>query len=150
MRELSELTPPPGNKNSRKRLGRGTGSGLGKTAGKGHKGQRARAGGGVSAFFEGGQMPLYRRLPKRGFKNTLAENVAVINVEQLNAFDDGTVVDREVLEKSGMVKGRIDAVKRLGRGELTRRLVVKLDGFSKSAVAKIEGLAGTAEVISGQ
>jgi large subunit ribosomal protein L15 len=150
MKELSELTPPPGNKNSRKRLGRGTGSGLGKTAGRGHKGQRARAGGGVSAFFEGGQMPLYRRLPKRGFKNILADSVAVVNVEQLNAFDDGTVVDRELLEKSGMVKGRIDAVKCLGRGELTKRLVVKLNGFSKSAVAKIEGLSGTAEVISGQ
>lgn len=149
MKELSNLTPPPGAKGTPTRVGRGVGSGLGKTAGKGHKGQRARAGASVSPYFEGGQMPLYRRLPKRGFKNIFARQWGLVNVGQLNRFEDGVVVDRALLESSGLVKANVDAVKCLGEGELSRKLTVKLDAFSKSAVEKIQASQGTAEVISG-
>jgi len=149
MKELSNLTPPPGASGKRTRVGRGVGSGIGKTSGTGHGGQRSRSGRSVKPFFEGGQMPLYRRLPKRGFTNIFAKRWACVNVEQLNRFEDGVVVDRALLESCGLVKGRIDAVKCLGEGELSRKLVVKLDAFSKGAVEKIEASQGTAEVISG-
>ncbi|MBM4352228.1 MAG: 50S ribosomal protein L15 [Deltaproteobacteria bacterium] len=150
MKELSNLTPPEGATKTRRRVGRGVGSGLGKTSGKGHKGQRARAGKGkVRPFFEGGQMPLYRRLPKRGFNNVFAEDFVWINVSQLNRFDDDAVVDLDSLRAIGLVKGRPDGVKCLGKGTLEKRLTVKLDAFSKSAVAKIEEKGGKAEVTRG-
>jgi len=150
MKELSNLTPPEGATQTRRRVGRGVGSGLGKTSGKGHKGQRARAGKGkVRPFFEGGQMPLYRRLPKRGFKNVFAENFAWVNVAQLNRFEDGAVVDVAALLGQGLVKERPDGVKCLGNGILEKRLTVKLDAFSKSAITKIEEKGGKAEVTRG-
>jgi len=149
MKELSRLTPPVGAGRSRKRKGRGPGSGLGKTAGRGHKGQGARKSKDISPFFEGGQMPIYRRLPKRGFKNIHAEQAVCINVRQLNRFEDGAVVDVELLKASGLVKGRFDAVKCLGNGELERQLTVRVNAFSASAVQKIEARGGRAEVTSG-
>jgi len=149
MKELSKLTPPKGAVRKKKRVGRGPGSGLGKTAGRGHKGQRSRTSRNIPPYFEGGQMPLYRRLPKRGFKNVFAKNIAWINVGQLNRFEDGTIVDLQLLKAAGLVKGRPDGVKCLGMGELERQLTVKLDAFSKSAVQKIETSGGKAEVSSG-
>ena len=148
--KLNELRDNAGARHKSKRLGRGIGSGKGKTAGRGHKGQKSRSGNDIRVTFEGGQMPLNRRLPKRGFKNIFAGVVATINVEQLNRFDDGTVVDRALLQQAGLLKGRPDTVKCLGRGELTRQLTVRLDAFSKSASEKIAAKAGTAEVISGR
>ena len=150
MKELSNLRPPEGSVKKRKRVGRGKGSGMGKTSGTGHKGQRSRSGNDIRVTFEGGQMPLNRRLPKRGFKNIFAREVAIINVEQLNRFEDGTVVDRALLLQAGLLKGDPDVVKCLGQGELTRQLTVRLDRFSKSASEKITARSGTAEVISGQ
>ena len=150
MNELSNLQPPAGSVKKKRRVGRGEGSGLGKQSGTGHKGQRSRSGNDIRSTFEGGQMPLSRRLPKRGFKNIFAGVVAIINVEQLNRFDDGTVVDRALLQQTGLLKGRPDTVKCLGRGELSRQLTVRLDAFSKSASDKIVAKAGTAEVISGR
>ncbi len=145
--KLHELTPAPGARTAEKRLGRGTGSGLGKTSGKGHKGQWARSGGGVRPGFEGGQMPLYLRLPKRGFTNHFATVYSEVNLEQLNGFEDGTVVTPELLVEAGIIKKALDGVKILGRGELTRKLTVKAAKFSKSAQEKINAAGGSFEVI---
>ena len=144
---LDELQPAEGSKFSAKRVGRGIGSGNGKTAGKGHKGQNARSGGGVRPGFEGGQMPLYRRLPKRGFNNIFAKQYVKINVADLERFEDGTVVTAELLKESGVVSKVLDGIKILGRGELTRKLEVKVAKFSASAAEKIEKAGGKAEVI---
>ncbi len=147
---LHEIRPSEGSKvKSRKRVGRGTSSGLGKTSGRGHKGQNARSGGGVRPGFEGGQMPLIRRVPKRGFTNIFAKKYAILNVEDLNRFDDNTVITPELLIETGLVKGKtkIDGVKILGDGELEKKLTVKAHKFSKSAIEKIEAAGGKAEVI---
>ena len=144
---LDELQPAEGSKFSPKRVGRGIGSGNGKTAGKGHKGQNARSGGGVRPGFEGGQMPLYRRLPKRGFNNIFAKQYVTINVSDLERFEDGTVVTAELLKESGVVSKVQDGIKILGRGELTKKLEVKVAKFSASAAEKIEKAGGKAEVI---
>ena len=133
---------------NRKRIGRGPGSGNGKTAGKGHKGQNARSGGGVRPGFEGGQLPLYRRLSKRGFNNYNFRTVyAVINVSDLERFDEGTEVTVELLKNAGLVKKELDGVKVLGNGELTKKLTVKANKFSDTAKQKIENVGGVAEVI---
>ena len=145
--QIHELTPAPGSNKPSKRVGRGHGSGNGKTAGKGHKGQKARSGGGVRIGFEGGQMPLARRIPKRGFKNIFATKYATVNVSDLNKFKDGTVVDTELLVASGLVKKVEDGVKILGNGELTANLTVKAAKFSQSAIEKIEKAGGKAEVM---
>lgn len=150
MKELSKLTPPEGARKKKKRLGRGIGSGLGKTAGRGHKGQGCRTSKNIPPYFEGGQMPLYRRLPKRGFKNIFAKSIAWVNVSDLNRFEDGTIVDRQLLKATGMVKGRPDGIKCLGNGDLEKQLTVKLDAFSKGAAEKIEAKGGKAEVSSGK
>ena len=144
---LDELQPAEGSKFAPKRVGRGIGSGTGKTSGKGHKGQNARSGGGVRPGFEGGQMPLYRRLPKRGFKNIFAKQYVTINVEALDKLDEGTEVTAEVLKENGIISKTLDGVKVLGNGELTKKLNVKLNAFSASAKEKIEALGGTAEVM---
>ena len=145
--KLHELSPAPGSVSERKRIGRGHGSGNGKTAGKGHKGQNARSGGGVRIGFEGGQMPLARRIPKRGFNNIFATKYSVVNVSDLNKFKDDTVVDTELLVASGLVKKVNDGVKILGNGELTAKLTVKAAKFSQSAIEKIEKAGGKAEVM---
>ena len=150
MKELSNLRPPKGAVKKKKRLGRGPGSGRGKTAGRGENGQNSRSGGGVPPYFEGGQMPIYRRLPKRGFKNIFAKEMAWINVSQLNRFEDGTIVDRQLLKTSGLVKGNPDGVKCLGNGSLERQLTVRLEAFSKAAIEKIEASKGKAEVLGGK
>ena len=144
---LSELRPADGSKQSQNfRRGRGHGSGNGKTAGKGHKGQKARSGA-TRIGFEGGQMPLYRRLPKRGFHNRNTKIITTINLDTLNRFEDGAVVTVESLVNMGIVKNPRDGVKVLGNGELTKKLDVKLNAFSASAVEKIQALGGKAEVI---
>ncbi len=145
--KIHELTPAPDSNKAVKRVGRGHGSGNGKTAGKGHKGQNARSGGGVRIGFEGGQMPLARRIPKRGFNNIFATKYAVVNVSDLNKFKDDTVVDTELLIASGLVKKVNDGVKILGNGELTAKLTVKAAKFSQSAIEKIEKAGGKAEVM---
>ena len=145
--KLHELSPVEGSKKDAKRIGRGHGSGWGKTAGKGHKGQNARSGGGVRIGFEGGQMPLVRRIPKRGFNNIFATKYAIINVSDLNKFTDGTVVDTELLVAAGLVKKVNDGVKVLGNGDLTAKVTVKAAKFSKSAIEKIEKAGGKAEVM---
>lgn len=145
--KIHELTPAPDSNKAVKRVGRGHGSGNGKTAGKGHKGQNARSGGGVRIGFEGGQMPLARRIPKRGFNNIFATKYAVVNVSDLNKFKDDTVVDTELLVASGLVKKVNDGVKILGNGELTTKLTVKAAKFSQSAIEKIEKAGGKAEVM---
>ncbi|MBE6863169.1 MAG: 50S ribosomal protein L15 [Ruminococcus sp.] len=145
--KIHELTPALDSNKASKRIGRGHGSGNGKTAGKGHKGQNARSGGGVRIGFEGGQMPLARRIPKRGFNNIFATKYATINVSDLNKFKDGTVVDTELLVASGLVKKVCDGVKVLGNGELTSNLTVKAAKFSQSAIEKIEKAGGKAEVM---
>ncbi len=145
--KIHELTPAPDSNKAVKRVGRGHGSGNGKTAGKGHKGQNARSGGGVRIGFEGGQMPLARRIPKRGFNNIFATKYAIVNVSDLNNFKDGTVVDTELLIASGLVKKVNDGVKILGNGELTAKLTVKAAKFSQSAIEKIEKAGGKAEVM---
>lgn len=146
--KLHELSPAPGSVKDVKRVGRGHGSGNGKTAGKGHKGQNARSGGGVRIGFEGGQMPLARRIPKRGFNNIFAKTYTVINVSDLNKFKDGTVVDTELLKASGIIKKVNDGVKVLGNGELTsKNLTVKALKFSQTAIEKIEKAGGKAEVM---
>ncbi len=144
---LHTLKPADGARKKEIRVGRGIGSGVGKTCGRGHKGQKARSGGGVRPGFEGGQMPIYRRLPKRGFKNIWAKKFAEVNVETLNRFDDGAVVDAVALVEVGILKNVLDGVKVLGKGEITKKLTVKLQAFSKSAKEKIESAGGTAEVI---
>ncbi|WP_297961551.1 50S ribosomal protein L15 [uncultured Ruminococcus sp.] len=145
--KIHELTPALDSNKAVKRIGRGHGSGNGKTAGKGHKGQNARSGGGVRIGFEGGQMPLARRIPKRGFNNIFATKYAIVNVSDLNKFKDDTVVDTELLIASGLVKKVYDGVKILGNGELSAKLTVKAAKFSQSAVEKIEKAGGKAEVM---
>ncbi|GLI10362.1 MULTISPECIES: 50S ribosomal protein L15 [Paenibacillus] len=145
--KLHELSSAPGSRDTRKRVGRGIGSGMGKTATRGHKGQNARSGGGVRPGFEGGQNPLYRRLPKRGFNNRFRTEYAVINVEDLNKFAAGTEVTPEVLLESGIVKNPKDGIKILGNGEITVQLNVKASKFSQSAVEKIQAAGGKTEVI---
>lgn len=145
--KLHELSPTPGASKKAYRKGRGAGSGNGKTAGKGHKGQNARSGGGVRPGFEGGQMPLQRRLPKRGFVNIFATQYATVNVSDLNKFEDGTVVTAEALVEAGLLKKTLDGVKVLGRGDLTKKLTVNVQAFSAGAKQKIEEAGGKAEVI---
>lgn len=145
--KLFELQPASGAKKAPKRIGRGIGSGLGKTSGKGHKGQKARSGGGKGPAFEGGQTPLQRRLPKRGFTNNFRIEFAEVSLEKLNRFENGTEVTPEMMVEAGIVKKIGDGIKILGNGDLTKKLVVKGTRFSKSAVAKIEKAGGKAEVI---
>ena len=144
---LHELKPVEGARHSRKRLGRGTGSGTGKTAGKGNKGQNARSGGGVRPGFEGGQMPLFQRLPKRGFNNFNRKEYAVVDLKDLNKFEDGTVVTPELLLENNVIKKVLSGVKVLSQGELEKKLTVKAHKFSKSAQEAIEKAGGTVEVI---
>ncbi|MFV0497055.1 MAG: 50S ribosomal protein L15 [Candidatus Fimivivens sp.] len=144
--KLHELSPAPGSAKDAFRKGRGPGSGNGKTAGKGHKGQKARSGGGVRPGFEGGQMPLQRRIPKRGFNNIFAKEYVSINVDVLNRFEDGAVVDAQAISKAGIVKNTRDGIKILGRGELNRKLTVVATAFSATAKEKIEAAGGKAEV----
>ncbi len=145
--KLQELSPAPGSVREVKRIGRGAGSGQGKTAGKGHKGQKARAGHGMRPGFEGGQMPLQRRVPKRGFHNNFATKYAIINLSVLDRFEDGATVDADALCAAGIVRKVYDGVKVLGNGEITKKLTVKASAFSESAKAKIEAAGGKAEVI---
>lgn len=146
--KLHELTLPDGAKKDVKRIGRGAGSGQGKTAGKGHKGQKARAGRGIRPGFEGGQMPLQRRIPKRGFNNIFAKEIAIVNLASIEErFENGAVVDIPALKESGLVKKELDGVKVLGRGDITKKLTVQVNAFSKSAKEKIEAAGGVAEVI---
>ena len=145
--KLHELSPAPGSNTPAWRKGRGPGSGNGKTAGKGHKGQNARSGGGVRPGFEGGQLPLYRKLPKRGFHNKFATVYAIVNVEALNRFEDDAVVDTAALIECGLVTRVCDGVKILGNGELTKKLTVKAAVFSNAAKEKIEAAGGKTEVI---
>ena len=145
--KLHELSPAPGSVRDVKRIGRGHGSGNGKTAGKGHKGQKARAGRGIRPGFEGGQMPLQRRIPKRGFNNIFATPYTTINVAALNRFEDGAVVNVETLKDAGIIKLAPYGVKILGNGKLEKKLTVQVAAYSESAKAKIEAAGGQAEVI---
>lgn len=145
--KLHELSPAPGSVKKSFRKGRGHGSGNGKTAGKGHKGQNARSGGGVRPGFEGGQMPLARRVPKRGFNNIFATKYATINVSDLNKFEDGATVDANAIVEAGLIKKTFDGVKVLGRGEISKKLTVNVSAFSEGAKKKIEEAGGKAEVI---
>lgn len=145
--KLFELQPAEGSKKSRSRVGRGHGSGSGKTSGRGHKGQNARSGGGVRPGFEGGQMPLHRRLPKRGFTNIFAKQYVEVGVDKLNKFENDTVVTPELLKSSGIVNNLKDGIAILGNGELTKKLTVQAARFTKSAVQKIEAAGGKVEVI---
>lgn len=144
---LHDLKPAEGSRKERKRVGRGIGSGLGKTSGRGHKGQKARSGGNIRPGFEGGQMPLTRRLPKRGFTNIFKKEYAIVNLSLLDNFEDGTVVTPELLIEKGIIKKVKDGVKILGSGDLSKKLTVKAHKFSKSAIDKIESIGGKAEVI---
>ena len=145
--KLNQLTATPGATKERKRIGRGYGAGTGKTAGKGHKGQNARAGHGQQPGFEGGQMPLQRRIPKRGFNNIFAKEIVSVNVGTLNKFEDGAAVDAAALIQAGIIKKSCDGVKILSNGELNKKLTVKANAFSEAAKAKIEAAGGKAEVI---
>jgi large subunit ribosomal protein L15 len=144
---LSELKPPVGSKKKRKRVGRGNGSGHGGTSCKGEKGQNARSGGGVKPGFEGGQMPLTRRLPKRGFKNLFRKDIIAVNIGALNKFPEGSVVDADRLVESGVIKGAGDGIKLLGKGTINHSLTIKVNGVSRSAREKIEAAGGSVEVI---
>ena len=144
--KLHELAPAAGSTTAAKRLGRGVGSGLGKTSGKGHKGAKARSGGGKRPGFEGGQMPLYRRVPKKGFTNIFRTEYAEVNVGQLEVFNDDVVVNAELLKAAGIIKKTMDGVKILGNGELTKKLTVEAAKFTESAKQKIEAVGGKAEV----
>ncbi len=144
--KLHELSPAPGSAKSAWRKGRGPGSGNGKTAGKGHKGQNARSGGGVRPGFEGGQIPLYRKLPKRGFTNHFAKNYAIVNVSDLNRFEDGAIVDIEALLAAKIIRKPLDGLKVLGGGEITKKVTVKAAVFSATAKEKIEAAGGKTEV----
>ena len=145
--KLHELTAVEGSTKERKRIGRGHGSGQGKTAGKGHKGQKARSGGSIRPGFEGGQMPLQRRIPKRGFINIFAKKIVAINVSDLNKFEDGAEVDAQALVNAGIVKKEYDGIKILGNGEISKKLTVKVAAYSESAKQKIEAAGGKAEVV---
>lgn len=145
--KLHELKPAEGSRHVRKRIGRGIGSGTGKTAGKGHKGQNARSGGGVRPGFEGGQNPLYRRLPKRGFNNINRKEYALVSLDALNRFEEGTVVTPELLKETGVISALRDGVKVLANGELNVKLTVKAHKFSAAAAEKIAQVGGTTEVI---
>ncbi len=146
--KLHELEKNIGATHSKKRLGRGSGSKLGKTSGKGQKGQKARSGGGVNPVFEGGQLPLYRRIPKRGFKNAMFKTVyAVINLNDLNRFEDGTLVTPTLLKETGIIKNQLDGIKVLGNGKLEKKLTIQANKFSKSALEKINESGSKAEVI---
>ena len=145
--KLNELSPAQGSAKAAWRKGRGPGSGNGKTAGKGHKGQTARSGGGVRPGFEGGQLPLYRKLPKRGFKNRFAVNYAIVNVAALNKFEDGAVVDMDALVAAKIVRKPLDGLKVLGNGELTKKITVKATVFSATAKEKIEAAGGKTEEV---
>ena len=145
--KLHELKPAECTTKSKKRLGRGTATGQGKTAGKGQKGQKSRSGGGVRVGFEGGQMPLYRRLPKIGFTNVFRKEYAVVNLSDLERFDNGTIVNPEVLKEAGLVKAMLAGVKILGNGDLTKNLTVQAHKFSKTAAEKIAAAGGKVEVI---
>ena len=144
--KLHELAPAAGSTTAAKRLGRGVGSGLGKTSGKGHKGAKARSGGGKRPGFEGGQMPLYRRVPKKGLTNIFRMEYAEVNVGQLEVFTEGTVVNAELLKAAGIIKKTMDGVKVLGNGELTKKLTVEAAKFTESAKENIEAVGGKAEV----
>ena len=145
--KLNELSPARGSRKASKRLGRGVGSGTGKTAGRGTKGYNSRSGGGVRPGYEGGQMPLQRRLPKRGFTNIFKKNIAVINVRDLARFENGSVIDADALIQAGLVKGKRDGIKLLGHGEIQFALDVKVNQISKSAREKIEAAGGKVEVL---
>jgi large subunit ribosomal protein L15 len=145
--KLDELTAVPGSRKAPKRIGRGAGSGQGKTAGKGHKGQKARSGGSIRPGFEGGQMPLQRRIPKRGFVNHFAKNIQTVNIGALEKFDNGAAVDTKTLTDAGLVDRSGDGIKILGNGKLTKKLTVRANAFSASAKEKIEAAGGKAEVI---
>lgn len=144
--KLHELSPAPGSVRDAKRIGRGHGSGNGKTAGKGHKGQKARSGHGMRPGFEGGQMPLQRRVPKRGFNNIFASRYSIVNVSDLEVFESGAVVDTDALKAKGLIKKAFDGVKVLGNGEISKAVTVKAAAFSESAKSKIEAAGGKAEV----
>ena len=144
--KLNELSPPVGSRGTRKRVGRGVGSGQGKTAGRGTKGHNSRSGGGVRPGFEGGQMPLHRRLPKRGFTNIFRKKIAVINIRDLERFESGSIVDEAALIRAGLVKGRRDGIKLLGQGEIKIPLTIKVNGVSKNAREKIIAAGGNIEV----
>jgi len=144
---LNDLAPEKGQRKSRKRIGRGVGSGFGKTAGKGSKGQNCRSGGGVRPGYEGGQMPIHRRLPKRGFKNHFKKTFAIVNVQDLNRFESQSVVDEVALIKCGLIKGDRDGIKMLGKGDVTVPVTVRINNISDSARRKIEGAGGKIEVI---
>ena len=144
--KLNELLPPDGSRGTRKRVGRGVGSGQGKTAGKGSKGHNCRSGGGVRPGFEGGQMPLHRRLPKGGFTNIFKKKIAVINIRDLARFESGSIVDEAALLRAGLVKGRRDGIKLLGQGEITIPLTIKVNEVSKNAREKIIAAGGNIEV----
>ena len=145
--KLHELSPAKNSRQARKRVGRGVASGQGKTAGRGTKGQGSRSGGGVRPGYEGGQMPIHRRLPKRGFTNIFKKQIAIINVQDLNRFESGSQIDDIALVQQGLVKGRYDAIKLLGKGEIDRPVQIKVNAVSKSAQAKITAAGGTVEVI---
>jgi len=146
--KLHELSPQNGGTKKAKRIGRGPGSGWGKTSGKGHKGQKSRSGGGVRPGFEGGQMPLARRVPKRGFVNVFATEYAVINLTKLDLFDEGATVDTKALTDKGIIRDVKDGVKVLGNGKITKKLTVSLAAFSKTAKEKIEAAGGTTEALA--
>jgi large subunit ribosomal protein L15 len=145
--QIHDLTPSPGSRKKRKRIGRGPGSGMGKTSTKGHKGLKARAGGSVRPGFEGGQMPLYRRLPKRGFFNIFKTAYAILNIRDLAVFEEGATIDMESLKKAGIVKGRFDGIKILGQGEATKKFILKNVVVSKTAREKIESVGGSIEPV---
>lgn len=143
--QLHDLAPAPGSRKNRKRVGRGPGSGMGKTSTRGHKGLKARSGGSVRPGFEGGQMPIYRRLPKRGFTNIFKTNNAVLNIKDLERFDEGVTIDPQILYQANLVKGRVDGIKILGTGDVTKKLVLKDLLVSKTAREKIEAAGGSVE-----
>ena len=145
--KLHELAPAEGSRKAKKRVGRGVGSGLGKTAGRGTKGQKSRSGGGTRPGFEGGQMPIHRRLPKRGFTNIFKKKIAVINVSDLERFESGSIVDEVALVQKGLVKGKRDGIKLLGKGDVAIPLTIKVNSVSAGARKKIEDAGGTVEVI---
>jgi len=145
--KLNELSPAPGSQKSSRRLGRGVGSGSGKTAGRGTKGYNSRSGGGVRPGYEGGQMPIHRRLPKRGFTNIFRKKIAVVNIRDLSRFESGSVVDEKALTEAGLIKGSRDGVKLLGNGEISYPLEIKVNLVSKSAREKIEAAGGKVEVL---